>query len=215
MNKRKILVTALALSIIAILSVGTLAWFSDEDKVTNHFLVADSDDDTADEIFSVDVWENGKSTEGLTYEDILPGSVLKKEVEVKNTGYYDQYIRVIVTVSDAKAWQAVHGLTGGNVVPLSELVSGLDTTGNVWDPTGANYDPANDTFYYVLYYTGVLTSGKDIDVFDSVVIPEGMNQEQAAAFKGGFTIDVKAQAVQTQNVGNSAYEAFKTVGMGL
>ncbi len=55
MNKKKIFALAVAVIMIAILSFGTLAWFSDGDSVTNRFQVAGGDD--ADKIFSVDVME--------------------------------------------------------------------------------------------------------------------------------------------------------------
>lgn len=46
-----------------------------------------------------------------------------------------------------------------------------------------------------------------------------MTEEHASHFDDdglwGFTIDVKAQAVQTRNVGDSCYEAFQTVGMAI
>ena len=42
-----------------------------------------------------------------------------------------------------------------------------------------------------------------------------MTQDQAAAFGGDFTVDVRAQAVQTENVGANAFEAFATVGMAI
>ena len=43
MNKKKVLVTALAVSLIAILSLGTVACFNAKDEITNTFKVADSD----------------------------------------------------------------------------------------------------------------------------------------------------------------------------
>jgi hypothetical protein len=42
-----------------------------------------------------------------------------------------------------------------------------------------------------------------------------MDQKQAAAFAGGFTIGVKAQAVQTEHVGDDAFEALQTVNMSI
>ena len=60
---------------------------------------------------------------------------------------------------------------------------------------------------------GILESGKDITVFTHVQIPAEMDQEQAEAFAGGFTIGVKAQAVQTEHVGDNAFAAFQTVNM--
>ena len=51
----------------------------------------------------------------------------------------------------------------------------------------------------------------DITLFTNVKIPESLTQAQAAAFGAdGFSISVKAQAVQTANMGDSAYAAFQT-----
>ena len=90
LTKKKVFVSALAICLIAIISMGTLAWFSAQDEVTNKFMIADSDDDTPDEIFSVDVWENtpdgDEDQDGFEYDDILPGDVLKKEPHVENDG---------------------------------------------------------------------------------------------------------------------------------
>ena len=94
MNKKKLLVLALVLILIASLSFGTLAWFSDSEEVTNQFMVAGSDDPSGDKIFSVDVYENTPDgdidQDGHTYQNILPGDKLKKEARVANTGSYPQ-----------------------------------------------------------------------------------------------------------------------------
>ena len=66
-NKKKVLVASLAISLIAILSLGTLAWFSDSDEVTNKFHVAGGEDSKPDEIFSVDVMEAVDADEDGTY----------------------------------------------------------------------------------------------------------------------------------------------------
>ena len=215
LNKKKVLVTALALSIIAILSVGTLAWFSDEDKVTNKFYIADSNDTDPDDIFSVDVWEKGQVGDGIKYEDILPGDVLEKLVYVKNTGHYEQYIRVLVTLTDAREWGAIFGVdvTKGEQLPLEKLVKEFKSS--MWTNQNMIYNSEQNTLTYVLYYDGVLHSNETIQVFESVKIPETLTQEQASSFGGGFEIDVKAQAVQVQNTGANAYAAFGKVGMGL
>ena len=220
-TKKKVFVLALAACLIAVASLGTLAWFSDSDSVTNNFYVADSDDDTADEIFSVDVWENtpdgDEDQDGFEYDDILPGDVLEKEPHVQNTGYYAQYVRVIVTISDAQAW--INAL--GSNFDASQLFVGFDATmwdaDHIWNNLVEAEDiTAVEEIIFVLYYNDVLESGDDFTVFTDVKIPESLTQEQAAAFGvDGFSINVKAQAVQTENVGDSAFEAFQTVGMGI
>lgn len=229
-SKKKILAAALVICVIAIISTGTLAWFSDEDKVENSFMIATSDDDTPDEIFSVDVWEDtpggiiGKGTDngGYDYGDILPGDSLKKEVYVENTGYYNQYIRVTVTISNTQAWAAVVGDTFNP----ADVFIGFDATKwtHIWnnlEEARANGDPVPQDIVYTLYYKYELEPGADkaITVFEKVKIPQNMTQQQAAAFNGeGFNIDVKAEAVQTKNLGaenvgqdDKAWTAFKNV----
>ena len=213
-NKKKVFAVALAVCLIATLSLGTLAWFSAEDKVENNFMVADSDDNTADKIFSIDVYEytenspNEKVPAGDTYKNILPGDKLLKAVHVANTGHYDQYVRVIVTISDATAWiNAV-----GEDFAIEKMFTNYDAT--KWTNIEKKIEGESNTVTYVLYYTDKLQSGGDITLFTHVNIPESLTQAQAAAFEGGFSIDVKAQAVQTRNVGDNAYAAFQTVGMG-
>lgn len=218
MNKRKVFVTALAVCLVAILSMGSLAWFSAQDNVINNFYVADSTDTKPDDIFSVEVFERVDTDgdgvidaalfeNGFNYKDVLPGDLLVKEPVVRNTGYYKQYIRVIVTISDATAWlNAV-----GENIDMNTVFVGFDET--KWTNIEKKIAGETDTVTYVLYYDGILESGNDITLFTDVKIPESLTQAQAAAFNGNFTIDVKAQAVQTENVGANAFEAFKTVGM--
>ncbi|MBQ8802656.1 MAG: hypothetical protein IJZ53_03335 [Tyzzerella sp.] len=215
LNKKKVFVSALAISLIAILSMGSLAWFSDSDKVVNEFYVADSEDDTPEEIFSVDVWEytenspTEKVPAGDTYTDILPGDVLKKEPHVANTGHYEQYIRVIVEISDATAWINAVGID----YDMTNVFVGFEEA--KWNNISKDIEGSTDTITYVLYYNEKLASGNDITLFTDVKIPESLTKEQAAAFEGGFSINVKAQAVQTENVGENAYAAFQKVGMAI
>lgn len=215
MNKKKLFSVAVIMIMIAILSFSTLAWFTDSDGVTNEFMVAGSGEGDPEDVFSLDVWEktpeSDKEQVGYHYEDILPGDVLKKDVYVENTGSYDQYIRVIVVVSDAQQWGEILGVDAGEVPALSQIVAGLNY--DKWTPNGANYDPQNNTYWYVLYGTNILEPAQTTSVFTDVKIPASMTQEQAAAFEGGFIIDIFAQAVQTRNVGASCYEAFQTVGL--
>ena len=232
MSKKKLFTLALVVIMIAILSFSTLAWFNDTDEVTNKFQIATSDDDTPDEIFSVDVWENtpdkDKNQEDYEYKDILPGDVLKKEVYVENTGYYDQYVRVTVTVSDATAWMAVLKTNGG-VPKLEQIVNGWDRNANIWVDNSSEYVADDDTLVYTMYYNNILLGDQEsiydnggvhkeeVMVFSEVKIPASMTVEQAAAFKTNFQITVKAEAVQTENLGvdrtagEGAEEAFAVV----
>ena len=215
-NKKKVFVLALAVCLAAVLSAGTLAWFSATDRVSNDFLVADSEDTTPEAIFSVDVWEytetspTDKVPTGDTYTDVLPGDVLKKEPHVANTGHYDQYVRVIVEISDAAVWQRALGNEFNDDTLLSAF-GGFDVT--KWNHVTS--EVADDKIRIVLYANDVLKSGDDITVFKTVTVPAALTQESAAALGGGFTVEVKAQAVQTENVGDNAYAVFQTVNLAI
>lgn len=227
LNKRKVLTASLAVSLVAILSFSTIAWFSDTDEVTNKFMVADSTQ-KPDDIFSVDVFEqidtdgdgvfDGKVDydnvySGYTFEDILPGDNLGKKPWVRNTGSYDQYIRVKVTINNAAAWKTIfteYGLT------LDDIFLGHDET--EWTRNDAEIveDTTNDTMTYVYYLNRILHPKKsgetDAYLFTSVKIPEQLTQKDMAAFAGGeFNLNIVAEAVQTEHVGANAIEAFDTV----
>ena len=220
LSKTKVVALALAVCLIAILSMGSLAWFTDDDSVTNDFLIAGSEDQKPDDVFSVDVWEdkdlldNGeeKIQTGITYDAILPGDDLYKEVNIENTGAYEQYVRAIVTVSDASIWQQLHGET---YVPLNKIATDLNAKFETWSIV---YNTTEDTLTYVLYYDGILLpeATKDIvTLFTNIEIPTAMTRYQAAAMAGGFVISVEAEAVQTEHVGDTAPKAFETVGMAI
>lgn len=213
LTKKKILVAALAVGLIATVSLGSIAWFSDTDKVENKFYIASSDDDNPDDIFSVDVWENtpdgDSDPDGYEYSDVQPGDQLKKEANVQNTGHYDQYVRVKITVTDAAAWMAVLDKTAGTV-RLADIVDGYES--GKWEH-GSCEVTSDDKLVFTIYLKDVLTSGNSVEVFKNVKIPADMTTEQAAAFDNEFGVDVVADAVQTKNVGSSCYEAFQTVGI--
>jgi len=224
--KRKVFAAALAVCLLAILSVGTLAWFSAQDSVSNNFYVADSTDNDPDDIFSVDVYELYDSNDdgidepydkGISYKDVLPGDELDKNAIVKNTGHYAQYVRVIVTISDKAVWKSVVESTGADfdTYDAAQFFTGFKAED--WDLVNSTMDNSGDVIQYVLYRKAPLAAGESFSVFTGVKIPEAMTQEHASHLDDdgfwGFTVGVKAQAVQAENVGDSAYAAFQTVGM--
>ena len=212
LNKKKVVVLALAVCLIATLSLGSLAWFTHSDSVTNDFFVAGSEDQNPDGVFSVNVWETDKDgvrhEDGIEYPAILPGDNLVKNVNIENTGAYEQYIRVTVTVSDARFWQDIYGVV---FVPLNEIATDLNPA---YEGYRVEYNMAADTLTYVLHYNSILAVDEISNLFTNVHIPEEMTREQAYAM-GTFSIKIVADAVQTANVGNSAAEAFNTVNMGV
>ena len=154
MTKKRVFLVALAVCLIAILSMSTLAWFSAEDEVENKFMFTTSDENDANKIFSVDVSETtpaGEDTDGYEYTEVLPGDELLKTAKVTNTGFYDQFIRVTIELSDAAVWgEALQGAF--TVDTLKECVVGFDSA--MW--TNASVDVVDGKVKVVLYYNGIL-----------------------------------------------------------
>ena len=219
MSKKKLLSLSLVVIMIAILSLSSLAWFNDSDSVKNEFHIATSDDPSnPDDIFSVDLWEpvdeDGDGTPekeqvGLEFENILPGSTFDKKPTVENTGAYDQYIRVVVTLSDANAW--VEALGYG--YDLSTIFVGHDET--LWTRSQGSH--VGDELVYVYYLNEVLEPGKTAVLFEQVKLPTSLTQEQMAKLNGSFELTIRADAIQTENLGegvDTAAEAFSAANWG-
>ena len=219
LNKKQVFTLALAVCLLAILSFSTLAWFTDSDDVTNRFHVATSTQDP-DDIFSVDVMEkidtdgdgvidatvdigdvpNG----GFDYQDIYPSAELVKEPIVVNTGAYDQYVRMNVTID--KQWDTLVG-------DLTQTLKGYDDT--VWTFSGKTEDNGKVTYTYylnrVLVHSDTAGAGRET-LFTHVVIPAELTQADMATLDSGmFTMTIVAEAVQADNTGDNAIDAFTLV----
>ena len=222
LNKRKVFVVALAICLVAVLSFGTLAWFTDSDSVTNKFLTATSDDQDADDVFNVDIYETVKNDDGsneivvgkdavggdYTYDGVLPGDKLVKAPVVANTGLYDQFVRVKVTVSDAAAWTAIFADYGYQLENLFVVDDQFDSR---WDREIAETTTDNDAITFVYYYKDVLAAGASVNFFDAVTLPGELTKEDLINEIGadGFSITLVAEAIQSANTGATAQEAFE------
>ena len=215
-TKEKVFVAALAISLVAIISMGSLAWFSASDSVENTFKIASSDDN-ADEVFSIDLYEmkdtdgdgvgETKTNYGIVYGDnneVVPGADLSKEAYVENTGMYDQYVRIKVTLSDVTAWKTVLGISSltesVDLTAFFDVANDFDTT---WHRNDAEtvYDAAADTLTYVYYYNGVLEAdAAAVSFINGVSIPEDMTREDVVAMEGSFKLSFVAEAIQSTNM---------------
>ena len=98
MSKRKILMLAMSLCMVAILAVGgTLAYFVDTETATNTFTVG-----------KVDIQLNEYNADGSAFTNdqvLMPGSKTENEiakiVKVKNTGKNDAYVWIEVWIPSA------------------------------------------------------------------------------------------------------------------
>lgn len=146
--KKKVLVIALAVALIAIMVSGSLAYFTAEDKVENTFTIGS---------VRIDVWENNEPTDSdkvvfekplvpvVNTQDVTedPGYTAKI-IKVKNTGKNDAYIRTHVAVPaallnylelrfDLTGWTFNGAITGSSTA----TVDGIAYTVYTYDHTAA------------------------------------------------------------------------------
>lgn len=222
LNKKKVFVIAVAICLIAIISMSTLAWFNAQDEVTNKFEVLDSLTS-----FDVDVWEKvpdgddtdnepdvigkGDTTENSsTYENVVPGGDYLKEVYVENTSDNDlagQYIKMEITFTN---YSGVHAM-GTTTTPFdcTTMLTGAnfstvkDASEAWWyDESATIYNTADNTATYVFYLKEVLANGATSCLFTGVEIPETMDINDADYLikSGGFQLKAVAYAIQSANI---------------
>ena len=215
LTKKKVFVVALVVSLIAILSLGSLAWFNASDSVENKFMITDSETNP-DDVFSVDVYEtlvdeNGdpvdpvQKTDSNTYDDIAPGDVLTKDTTVENTGKYDQWIRLNVTLTNAENWMSV--LKYFNITTLETIFQGYDA--GIWQSEG-NDTPvlnADGSVTFTYYLKDKLTPGETATLFTAVKIPEQITQDEIV-YINEFNLNIVAEALQADNTGDNCKAAF-------
>ena len=177
--KKKLLTICVVAICIAVLSMGTSAYFTTEKAATNVITTGSI------EIKLHELTEQGG--EYVPFEDVggvMPGAEISKIAFVENTGFSDAWVRIRV---EKNIDLAVEG-----EVELS-LVS-LDYNTEHWTE--------RDGYYY---YNQKLSSGaKTEPLFTTVIFaPEMGNLYQNSI----ATVEVTAQAVQVANNGESAFEA--------
>ena len=221
MNKKKLLSLSLVVIMLAILSFGTLAWFTDNDSAENRFTIGGAGQEDADKVFSVDVKENVDGANGVDnkdFEKLLPGDKFKKEAYITNTGSYDQYIRVVMTITD---WELIKNLVTINMDNAFAsnwhiYDSGVDVKDDVLVPY-ANANVVDGDLVVTMYLNKKLAPNETVNIMDYVQISSAATRDDFTDlnFADGFQITFKADAAQTKNILNSVddrewYNAMKT-----
>lgn len=180
MKKRVILIAA-AVILLALMAQGTLAYFTSRAIATNVITTGS---------IEIELIEMAQTENGLVpFENlsgVMPDTEASKIVTVKNTGGNDAFIRVQVD----KKITLREGVTQ---TPDPDMVK-LDYNTDSWTLKDGCY-----------YYNEILKSGEETEpLFTTVTFaPEMGNAYQEAT----VAIDVRAQATQTANNGTDPLEA--------
>ena len=174
MSKRKILLLASALCLVAVLAVGgTLAYFSDQEEATNTFTVGN-----VDITLTEPNWEGSGSVDA---PEVYPTEPLAKDPTVTNDGANPCFVRISVT-----GWDCLKtaGLSENNIIYRTDYVDGK---------LGENWVLHTDGYFY---YNKVLAVGEKTDaLFDQIVVPADLVNGDGET---EFDIQVNAYAVQAQ-----------------
>ena len=212
---RKVKKTLLTVACAGALVVGsvaaTVAYLTSEDSVLNTFTVGDVTI-TLDEADMSTVDPNDRTDTGNAYH-LLPGQSYKKDpiVTVLN-GSESSYVRVLMTVSDASAVQAIINAdneSGNAVKDYADLLAGWNSA--VWEYESFTVNEQADTITFEFRYHEAVDalSGNDVRlqaVFDELVVPGYVTNDHLKALygeDGEFKIAVEAQAVQAVGFENA------------
>lgn len=234
-KSKALLLTLCAVLLVAASVLGTMAYLTSTDTVTNTFTIGKVEI-TLDE---TDVTNpNGPRVKANSYK-LMPGTTYTKDPTVTvKAGSEESYVRMKVTFNNATAIIALctdpefaeDGPTGvENAYPLIRMVNFVEANAAKWDgiiPDNmmdteemlANakyfvYDKTTDTLTYYFYYNETVAA-PDGDVvlpvlFDKVTLPEWVTSDQLATLEN-FQITVVAEAIQADGFANAgaAWAAF-------
>ena len=200
---RKVLIIALcAVLLVSISVMGTMAYLTSKDSVTNTFTVGK----VAIKLDEAKANADGTLVQGADRVDansykLLPGQTYSKDPMVTVLKDSEKsYIRMTVTVSKADELDAIFAPAGAD---LLSIFNGYD--GATWLYKG-DTDNADNTRTYEFWYKEAVAA-PDADValdalFDSITVPGSITNAQLATIEG-MTITVNAYAIQADGFGTA------------
>lgn len=210
-RSKALLLTLCAVLLVAASVLGTMAYLTSTDEVTNTFTVGQVkiklDEAKANPDGSLVA--NADRVKANEYK-LLPGHTYNKDPMVTVlSGSESSYVKMTVTFSKANELDAIFAPGGAD---LTSIFNGYDAA--KWIAKGNTKDAAANTRTYEFWYketVGAPTADVALDaLFDSITVPGTITNEQLATIEG-MTITVNAYAIQADGFANAeaAWAAFK------
>ena len=174
--KRRLIAIFSIVAVAAIISVGSLAYFSVEGRTTNTVTTGKVDL----EIHEVDADGNSQADSSI---EVMPGDVLDRILTVENTAEHPMYLRVKLT-------KTVSG-------------EGLDVDAAMSMDIDTAHWTEQEGYYY---YNTAVAAGERTEPLFTTVSMDGKAMDNSYLGKT-FTLDVNAQAVQSENNGATVFDA--------
>ena len=195
--KKKWTIAAVLVLVVALLAVGTWAYFSAVGRADNVITMGSVKLALHDEDGSGRVTEN-------TY-NVYPGLIVDKDPTVTNVGSNDAWIRAKIVVkanmeqlNQLGLIEAANDATGEKLAKVFKLGAGWSYTGNV-------IMGEDGTFTFVMKYADKLAPNAATPVFTQVTIPG-----ETVVDSFNFNINVVAEAIQADGftTWDAAFAAF-------
>ena len=229
-KSKALLLTLCAVLLVAASVLGTMAYLTSTDTVTNTFTVGKVEI----KLDETDVTNpTGPRVQANSYK-LMPGTTYTKDPTVTvKAGSEESYVRMKVTFNNAAALMEMlpnadnlEDFTPDEIALIKKIAPilyltnytavdagwlpeytrfGLEQT--LADPNSFVYDAANDTVTYIFYYpTTVTATTADVTLpalFDTIKVPEHVTGEQLAELNN-FQITVIAEAIQAGSFTDAA-----------
>lgn len=205
MKKSKAILMALcAVLLVAASVMGTLAYLTSTDTVTNTFTVGNVQIKLDEAKANTDgtLVENADRVKANSYK-LLPGHTYNKDPMVTVLkGSESCYVKMTVTFTKAAELDAIFAPNGAN---LTSIFAGYDSAN--WIDKGNTEDTGKNTRTYEFWYKEAVaapTADVKLDaLFDQIVVPGSITNDQLATIKD-MTITVNAYAIQADGFTDAA-----------
>lgn len=235
MSKRKIMLAALSLCMVAILAIGgSLAYLTDTDNQTNTFTTGN---------VAIDLFEDFGDNNPNTIEKLMPTTGkdaqgkqingIEKEVYVKNTGSEKAYVRVHIAIPDAldsgardnPALNATDNIVHFNMSResivdgkwnwgTSKDAANYPENGGDWNVYETTIGTITYNVYVVTYETELAAEGVTEDAIWQVYMDMNTTNEQITYLKSilgnNWNIYVAAEACQWEGFAGEPFVALNT-----
>ena len=183
MNRKKISAGILSLVLVGMIGIGgSLAWFTDTETKSNSFLMG-----KVDVTLTEEGPENAEVTDdGIIYQNVMPGSHLKKVVTVSNVEE-SAWVRLKVSINTNSKL---------DIQKINEMEFYKDKVKINFDLDDWTLNQQEQKYENYITCPNILDTDDTYVFFDTVIIPGEWKNDMA---KETVIIDVQAQAVQSAN----------------
>lgn len=213
-GKKALLLALCAVLLVAATVMGTMAYLTSQDTVTNTFTVGrvaitldeakvNADGKPVDKGGNVVTLEDAPRVDENGYK-LMPGHTYTKDPTIHvDTSSEDCFIRAKVTLTNAKEWIAIATKYADNKV--ENIIQG--TNDDIWWVSQPAVDEENNTMTYTFVYKNeshtnelgkrIWTSADsgNLVLFDKIVMPDNLTNDELAGV-GDSKITVVAEAIQ-------------------